>query len=184
MRVKIKDVENGWLVHYDVMEYDPDPDNYRKVGEREKAFTYDFEDEKEDVWRRLGWFLANEFLGWELRDKIYVRRYDEEKGEWVGNEEFERRRKENGEVERLKKGDSCFCGLDFTYMTWDKEKVCTITREQWEIECANWISKKLLWHFGRNESMSYDEYVEIKNAAVKQFTKKFGLKPQIQVKKE
>lgn len=100
MRVSIKDVENGWLVHYDVME----PGEFfedRKVGEREKAFTYDFKNEKEDTWKRLVCFTAAKLLPWgELYKKIYTQAYDEEKKEWVDNEKYQKRREEKRNRER------------------------------------------------------------------------------------
>ena len=61
MKVKIKTIENGWLVHYEVYEDQP-PVNLVidsiKTGEEEKAFTYDFDDEREDAWRRLVEFIS------------------------------------------------------------------------------------------------------------------------------
>ena len=176
MKVFIKDVENGWLVHYDVI--GGTDDDYKKVGEKEKAFTYyNFEKEKVNAWRRLEWFIADKFLDWKLHKKMYPRTYDGEKEEWVVNEEFKRRRDENREIERQREGGDgshAFCGLDFMSWCWGIDKISKLTREQWEVNCAKLVSKRLHWHFGEKDTMSYDEYVEIKNAAVKEFSKKFG----------
>lgn len=173
MKIFIKNVVNGWVVHYQVFDNDD-----RLRGEKEKAFTYILENEKkkEEVWRRMEWFVAAKFLSWELHGKMYPLTYDEEKEEWIGRKEFKRRRDEKHEIERLRKGDSAFCGSDFIFWGFGIDKISKLTREQWEVNCAKLVSKRLHWHFGEKDSMSYDEYVEIKNAAVKEFTKRFGLK--------
>jgi len=177
MKVFIKSVMNGWLVRYQVFDNDD-----RLRGEKEKAFTYVLEDEKkkEEAWRRVEGFVAGKFIDWELHKKMYPFTYDEEKEEWVGNEEFERRRDESGEIKRLRKGGNgshAFCGSDFIFSGWGIDKISKLTQEQWEVNCAKLVSKRLHWHFGENDSMSYEQYVEIKDAAVKEFTKKFGLQP-------
>jgi len=189
MKIILKSVKNGWLAHYEIWESPAYPMDapYRKVGEEEKAFTYDFEDEKEDAWRRLEWFVSSKFIDLGLHRKIYLQSYDEEKGEWVGRQELKRRRDEKQEMKRLKEFDESHSGPSIPltkeekriFKKWDKEKASEMTPETWEIECAKSIFDRLLGHFKKNACMDYEEYVEIKNAAVKQFTKRFGLKLQI-----
>ena len=64
MKVSIKDIENGWLVHYEVYKgklrayMDV---NYVKECEKEKAFTYDFDDKLEDTWKKVINFIQECF---------------------------------------------------------------------------------------------------------------------------
>ena len=53
MKVNIKDVKNGWLVHYDMMEHMGEGFEDEKRGEEEKAFVYDFNNEIEETWEKL-----------------------------------------------------------------------------------------------------------------------------------
>ena len=56
MKVSIKDIENGWLVHYEVYKGKLNEYlniNYVKEYEKEKAFTYDVDDELEDTWKKV-----------------------------------------------------------------------------------------------------------------------------------
>ena len=67
MKVNIKDVENGWLVHYDIFEHMGEGFADRKRGEKEKIFAYDFNGEIEEVWEKVIIFISN--LYWDSRNK-------------------------------------------------------------------------------------------------------------------
>ena len=59
MKVSIKELENGWLVHYETW-----ASNWHeeyKTGEEEKAFAYDFDDEHGATWLNLIDFLREKF---------------------------------------------------------------------------------------------------------------------------
>ena len=59
-KVSIKKIENGWLLHWTGEVYDRHRDEVRIVP-REKAFTYDINDEKEATWKRVLSFLTVHF---------------------------------------------------------------------------------------------------------------------------
>lgn len=67
MKVNIKDVENGWLVHYDIFEHMGEGFEDRKSGENEKVFVYSFNDEIEEIWEEVIIFISN--LYWDNRNK-------------------------------------------------------------------------------------------------------------------
>lgn len=73
MTIRIKIIKNGWLVHYELWKYSS-PVNYAidvvKTGEEEKAFTYDFEDEKDATWRKLVEFISKLFFVSSAIDKL------------------------------------------------------------------------------------------------------------------
>lgn len=192
MKVFIRDVENGWLVHYDVMS-DRD-DNYRKVDEKEKVFTYDFEDEKENTWRRLEWFIAKKLIDWKLHQRIYLQTYDEKKGKWVGNQEFQKgdeeeenyfdenrwknrewRERGSGKITRWSRQDVKI------FKKWEEERIADMTLEARELRCANLTFDNLLAHFNSTKPnhtcMTLEEYEEIRSASEEQCTKVFGSKP-------
>lgn len=184
MRIKIKDVENGWLVRYDEMMV-VDLPVAEKVGEKEKAFTYDFEDEREDAWRKLECFVAWLFLPYGLHKEIYLQTYDEEKGEWVGNQEFQRRLQERGARERKEKKEKGFTGPCIPmskqekkiFKKWEKERIARMTLGQWELECAELTFYNLQQHFDKNKEIYRPEYNKIRVASEKQTIEKFGSRP-------
>ncbi len=64
MKVSINEIENGWLVHYEIFGYADYKTalnllqgtwsgNKVKKYEKEKAFTYDSDDEFENTWKKV-----------------------------------------------------------------------------------------------------------------------------------
>jgi len=179
VKIFIKDVENGWLVHYDVM--NEGGGDYEKVGEKEKVFTYDFNEEKENAWRRLEWFVALKFIDSELHKKIYLQTFDEEKGEWVGSQEFHRR-----EYEAYRKRHTWGPPTPATkedkkiFKKWEEERIANMTLNDWELGCAKITFDNLRKHFNtppNNTCMTQDEYEEIRSTSEKQCTKENGSRP-------
>ncbi len=56
-KVSIKSIENGWLLHWNEEKYDKNRDEVNIIP-TEKAFTYDFNDEKEAIWAKVVDFLT------------------------------------------------------------------------------------------------------------------------------
>lgn len=60
-KVSIKSIENGWLLHWNEYKYDKHRDEVNIIP-TEKAFTYDFNDEKKATWAKVIDFLSVHFL--------------------------------------------------------------------------------------------------------------------------
>jgi len=71
MKVTIKEIESGWLIHYSVYylksSKEPYTMEYVKQYEADKAFVYDFDNEYKQTWEKLVNFLMEQF---NIKDKM------------------------------------------------------------------------------------------------------------------